>query len=357
MSDWFSSLSALATQATQFADQLTETLVATVETASSDLEKEQASIRSEKAKTTSSSSTLLPWETDDESKMILSQDLMERIFALSLNEKNFTSTPANIHAVEFNFSAFVPVIMKLKDIDANLARVHAKLSLKMNEETFWRNYHFRVYYLRALVGLDPAEPFQMRIYPEESIIFKSNVANTSTEDVPPVAAPSSSGAVDVSPSRSKSLSPIKDGSNNNSAVSSSPAPSIPNLTAAEVKQQQQAEKDRLQQQRKHAEALLAAAVEAELSEHEESLSSKTKPTSAAVSASSLIHPKAHKDNSSTMSTDLSKGSGSSSGVDVMAELAAEGLDDLDIDLDGIDDADLEFDDLDDLDLDADAGDS
>jgi hypothetical protein len=372
MSDWFSSLSALATQASQLADQFTESIVASVDAASSELEKEQQQIRNEKQSTTTTTQgNLLPWETEDESKMILSQDLMEKIFALSLNEKNFSVTPVNVHAIDFNFTQFIPVIMKLKDIDANLARMHAKLSLKMNEETFWRNYHFRIMYLRASVGMDPAEPFQMNIYPENEIIFKASAPTSSSAPSSASPAASAAGAAGASssasasaatkssptaaatPARPVSSSPSKDTNSAAANVSSSPAPL---LTAAEFKLQQTAEKERQQQQRKQAEAQLAAAVEAELSEHEtdysrvSSLSSSTNNFNNSTSSSRRGYEPTitSKDSSSGGSGEIVDGS--SSGVDVMQELA-----DLDIELEGLeDDGDLDFDDLDDLDLDADA---
>jgi hypothetical protein len=54
----------------------------------------------------------------------------------------------------FDMNQSVPVILRLLEIDGNLARMHAKLSPKMDETSFWRNYFLRVAYLRAAAGID-----------------------------------------------------------------------------------------------------------------------------------------------------------------------------------------------------------
>lgn len=83
---------------------------------------------------------------------------MEQILALSLSSGNFTAVPINSEEINaqslFHFSSFVPIAMRLLQIDANLARMHSKLSPKMDEQIFWFHYYCRVLYLRAAIGMD-----------------------------------------------------------------------------------------------------------------------------------------------------------------------------------------------------------
>jgi hypothetical protein len=104
----------------------------------------------------------LPWEAEEESLAILSQDVMERILKLSLSERNFTIDPTTIFPPEgnptqvaFDFEEFVPVAMKIMSVDANLTQMHAKVCPKMDsEEIFWRNYYYRLRYIRGAYGLE-----------------------------------------------------------------------------------------------------------------------------------------------------------------------------------------------------------
>ena len=158
MSEW---LSGLGNQALAFVDSVADSVAENLQTAQSELELEQDKLRSEEAmrKGLHSENTSLPWETDDESLAILSQDAMERIFKLSMAEGNFTDPPLLMEKVplEFEFQAFVPVALNILQLDSNLARMHARLMPRMEEEEFWRNYHYRALYLRARVGLDGEE--------------------------------------------------------------------------------------------------------------------------------------------------------------------------------------------------------
>ena len=155
MSDWFSSL---ASQAMKIADDFADSLVAQASEAQDQIQKEQIKLKEEEEirKQHLSTSTQLPWETNDESLQILSEDLMDLILKLSLNEQNFTVTPANSDEVHFVFSDFVATALHLLKLDSNLAHVHSKVSPKMDEEVFWRNYYCRVLYLRAKSGIDGA---------------------------------------------------------------------------------------------------------------------------------------------------------------------------------------------------------
>lgn len=130
------------------------------------LEKEQRALIADKrhSSTTAHSTikdNMLPWETTCEVSSILSQDLMEKILALSQNESNFLEKPRNdlLNSQPFDFNAYVPVILKVLEVDYNLQRLHAKLvpKIKGGEEIFWRNYYLRILYIRACVGIDTAE--------------------------------------------------------------------------------------------------------------------------------------------------------------------------------------------------------
>lgn len=153
MADWFTEL---ANQALKLADEFTDSLVAQATEAQEQIQKEQEKLKEEVESRNQlfSSGIQLPWETEDESRQILSEALMDSVLKLSLNEKNFTVVPPNSAEVNFSFSDFVATAMRLLQLDANLAHVHAKVSPKMDEELFWRNYYCRVIYLRAVSGID-----------------------------------------------------------------------------------------------------------------------------------------------------------------------------------------------------------
>lgn len=156
MSSWFSDL---ATQAISYADGIADAIVAQANAAQSEIAAEQQKIREEQSKKAALSDASLPWETTEESKVILSEGLMHKILELSLVEENFSVAPPGIEKVQFNLSSFVPVAMRMLSIDSNLAKIHAKLVPVMNEEQFWRNYHFRIVFLRTFVGVESEEIF------------------------------------------------------------------------------------------------------------------------------------------------------------------------------------------------------
>ncbi len=72
---------------------------------------------------------------------------------------NFLTAPPHkeFQHVPFDMDSAVPTILRLLQIDSNLARLHAKLSPHMDEVIFWRNYFLRVAYCRAAVGMDGPE--------------------------------------------------------------------------------------------------------------------------------------------------------------------------------------------------------
>ncbi len=170
MSDWFSSL---ANQAIQLADSFADSLVSQATEAQQQIESEQKKLQEEEnlKNVKLQSFDRLPWESDDETLAILSQELMEQILGLSVNEENFLITPLNSSEVYFNFKDFIPTAMNLLKIDSNLARMHSKLSPKMDEETFWFNYHCRISYLRTYIGLDGAEAKMKCRYELNEVVF------------------------------------------------------------------------------------------------------------------------------------------------------------------------------------------
>lgn len=167
MSDWFSNLTQ---QAFKFADEIAENIVHQANELSDSLmnqaQEAQTQFELEKRKLEyeegmrlqrSHNYHLLPWETEIESLQILSDSLMESILAISLDERNFTNKSANSDHVAFVFKDFVPIAMRLLQIDTNLARIHAKLSPKMDEELLWFNYYCRIVYLREASGIEGTE--------------------------------------------------------------------------------------------------------------------------------------------------------------------------------------------------------
>jgi ribosomal protein L9 len=122
MSDWFS-------KAQKFVDTMTENLVEQANSVQNQMEMEQKKVRDEAAQTKQQleGEVQLPWETNDDSLAILTQDVMEKILSLSLTDQNFTIVPPKVELMPFLFPDHVPTAMRLLNLDANLARMHAKV--------------------------------------------------------------------------------------------------------------------------------------------------------------------------------------------------------------------------------------
>lgn len=208
MASWFSSL---AEQAFKLADDLADTIVAQANEAQAQLQAEQKKLEAEeieKKERMFGTHLLLPWETDVEARQILSQDLMEKVLALPVQEGNFNTKAPNSNDVHFSFQDFIPVAMKLLEIDSNLARVHAKLSPKMNEEDFWFNYYCRIVYLRACSGIDGVEAQNaVKQWKESDIIVLSVVPQSS-----------------VTPSQRTNGSPLNNSKSSSTVASTTPPP-------------------------------------------------------------------------------------------------------------------------------------
>merc|ERR1712070_1043735 len=95
----------------------------------------------------------LPWELDNEAQSIVAEDLMEKVLSLGLDDANFREEPKPPTHFDFEMERHVEVITRLLEIDPNLSKVHYRLSAKMDERIFWRNYFHRCALLRADVGV------------------------------------------------------------------------------------------------------------------------------------------------------------------------------------------------------------
>jgi hypothetical protein len=107
---------------------------------------------------------------------------MEKILSLSHCESNFTTPPPDdlLPFFQFNFQEKVPQVMSLLSLDHNLARLHAKISPKMDEEIFWKNYYARIFYLRYRSGIDSPEPLSpLDSLKDEEVIFVSKSSGSS----------------------------------------------------------------------------------------------------------------------------------------------------------------------------------
>ena len=153
MASWFNNIKALA-------EQISNDIAQNINNAQNDMMKEQQSLREEELRRQqrfNDENVVLPWETCDESKTILTQSLMEEVLALSLMEQNFLVSlpePKFTDTITFHFESFVPTALKLMKLDANLAHMHMKLSPKMSEEMFWKNYYHRIIFLRIKSGVE-----------------------------------------------------------------------------------------------------------------------------------------------------------------------------------------------------------
>jgi len=253
MSEWISSF---ASSAMKYADSLADSLVMQANEAQATIETEQRKLKEEEdaKKRLLSGKHALPWETDNEDLTILSQDAMERILKLSLTEENFTVPPTRVSEQSFSFDEFIPIATKLLRLDTNLARIHARLSPKMDEQLFWQHYHYRIMYIRASVGLDGQEGQQSALGSQlesDVAIFQPTFQsegkkNNVTKLRAATASSSSSSSSAIASSSSSSSSSVGEDDDESKATC---APS---------------EEERLAKERQKEEALLAAEVEAEL---------------------------------------------------------------------------------------------
>lgn len=222
MADWFTSL---ANSAMKFADEIADSIVSQATEAQQQIRQEQKKLINEETQKQKifGERHLLPWETDVESRQILSHDLMEKILTLSVHDRNFTVKAPNAHEVEFYFQEFVPVAMELLQLDSNLARVHAKLSPKMNEEDFWFNYYCRIVYLRGKSGIDGPEALSAAMRWNESDIVLNFEQETPVADAHFAVNPSSSKTGSNNPPPVPSSATSKPTASSSTRVAPSPA--------------------------------------------------------------------------------------------------------------------------------------
>ena len=156
MAEWLNSAKTWGERALKQLDGLADQLVSQANEAQASILAEQSKLREENdaAAAIISAEKPLPWEASREDLAIFEHDVMEKILQLSLREENFTVPPKHLEYVTFVFSDFISVAMRLLQLDANLARMHARLASKMKEETFWHFYYYRIMFLRASIGID-----------------------------------------------------------------------------------------------------------------------------------------------------------------------------------------------------------
>ncbi|CAL4088698.1 unnamed protein product [Meganyctiphanes norvegica] len=84
--------------------------------------------------------------------------LKEEILALSTDRRNFVRAPPTGVCFEFELEAFLPVAQATLEADPNLEKMRFELVPKViNEETFWRNYFYRVGLIRQSTELSTLE--------------------------------------------------------------------------------------------------------------------------------------------------------------------------------------------------------
>lgn len=229
MADWFTSFTQ---QAFKLADEIVDSISAQATEAQAQLESEKKKLdtaENERAQLFKSH-LLLPWETEEEPLQILCKAVMEQVLSLSNYEKNFTVKAANSEQVHFSFQHFVPVAMKLLQVDSNLARIHSKLSPKMNEEVFWFNYFCRVSYIRAVSGIDGSIAQKSVEMWKESDIIMNDVPSSPINAIP-ITQPTNFSAE----YSEKSLKPTP--SNNATTSSSSPPRTPQQSTSISIKEE------------------------------------------------------------------------------------------------------------------------
>lgn len=184
MSSWWDSI-------TTNAQLLVEELSAQANDATNEIIHEQQKLKKEEEARKAKNEGSLPWESDDEKKSIISEALMTDILQLSPCENNFTVCPPTkiVECCRFDFQYYIPQAMKLLSLDQNLAHIHAKLSPKMNEELFWRNYFARVYYLKCKSGLldQTDDPMIQAVisFDEDNVIYKADTSSVKIDKAKP----------------------------------------------------------------------------------------------------------------------------------------------------------------------------
>ncbi|KAL4233174.1 Synapse-associated protein 1 [Mactra antiquata] len=141
--EWGSYLYTFGKQASEKVTEKAKEITKTVEekTFLHDFNKEQDKFVSEqKEKDKKSEAAVPPWIGYNEEESMKSQ-----ILALSQDKRNFLRNPPSGIQFQFEFDAIFPVAMATLAEDPNLQKMRFELVPKqINEETFWRNYFYRV---------------------------------------------------------------------------------------------------------------------------------------------------------------------------------------------------------------------
>ena len=173
MANWISNF---ASQASSLIDNLTDTIIKTANDAQNEILAEQNKIKNEESiRNNRNNKVLLPWERDENS---VCEELQQKIMSLPLSEYNFTKELPETKFAHFHFvfNDFIPVALKLLNIDANLSKIHAKLTPHIGEDLFWRRYFLRVTYLQYKFGVMELSESENNLFSfnqeeEDNIIF------------------------------------------------------------------------------------------------------------------------------------------------------------------------------------------
>jgi hypothetical protein len=170
-------------------DLRAQTITQGVRSLEEDIKGEEDKIRAEQNISAACEIKLLPWETVDEQKSILTADLQEKILGLSAEPMTFIEPPPSDCGFQFALTPHITCATNMLQLDQQLAKVlsaviyylmcvlgcasvaevlllsvalckrcmqaHSRLIVKMPEAMFWKNYFYKVSLLRAAAGVEP----------------------------------------------------------------------------------------------------------------------------------------------------------------------------------------------------------
>ncbi|XP_025098903.1 synapse-associated protein 1-like isoform X3 [Pomacea canaliculata] len=114
-----------------------------------DFSKEQAKFVAEKNESKRLEDAVPPWVGYNEEEAMKSQ-----ILALSTDKRNFLRNPPSGVKFQFDFSNMYPIALATLQEDPNLQKMRFDLvPKKVPEETFWRNYFYRVSLIKQSMQL------------------------------------------------------------------------------------------------------------------------------------------------------------------------------------------------------------
>lgn len=93
----------------------------------------------------------MPWNDVGGSDEIKRATIKEQILSLSQDKRNFVRSPPNDSDFKFDPQTHYPIALTLLKEDPNLSKMRYELVPKLvNEDTFWRNYFYRVEMLKQI---------------------------------------------------------------------------------------------------------------------------------------------------------------------------------------------------------------